>query len=687
MAVFNLKKIKSMKITSFTLGILILFSFNECLADISYARPLHIKEGTKIIEYEDKKYLLVDSAWMETYAPANADVKFDDVWLPTDRMQLSNKNEKDTLSPKHDKLEATLTYRKTVKKYYQNSVDLPVELKDSILESKDSLFLYVKSDSSLFFSIVINDISLIKDPTFVTNKDILIVPARLGIDPLSLSNIHENKNESIARIQVLPKGHIPSYIKNIVCIYNVVEVPYPVKSSGIPWVRIFAGVIIAIIISIILYIILKRKKRKEKEPLGFPQRDPVDRKDPIKEPLSPEAVIQNMRNEIERLSRDLYQEQNSTLFFRRQADKLSSDYKQLEMSVQSRIEKATSSLRDNYESVKKELKNLKDETKQKIEEARSDEKEKQKQKIVVLTDKVKTLSENLDQEKKDNKRKVEEARKEEKEKGEKIISELNTTLNTLRDNLAEKQNSLRETELALNQMTAAFERDEQTIATLNEAQRLYTEHITFVEFAHQYASNVQCLLDIVAKINESASKLIEANVPDPYLIYKAISRFSLAQSDINFENLATEVNMAASCKMTFSNNGISNLSSVAPSEQINSLRNYFLAAYLEKYINAVMVYNESLAGIDRLVKGLTPQHTAPFVQYREELKACFNRLGIVVISVKLFDTLGDNMDLKAKIIDYDDSLPAESIIEIQNCLVYPEGGRRPTDKIYVTAQR
>ena len=702
-----------MKRVIFILFYLTLFSFVKAdNADTTFfVRPLKfdnanqaeilIQEGKKTIFAKDAKgneYLLVEKTLMQTIAATNADLLLDNVQLLTDKRKLSNasdrivfsKNKQPDLYKQHKPLAATLTYRKTEKKYYQNSVGLPAEYKDIILESNDTLFLHVEADNSFVFYVVINEKTLIVDTSFVTNKDIIVSPSRLGLDSLSLSSIHENKNDFPVSIRIHPEDHLPSYIKNIKFEYNLEEVPYQdtIKNEELPWKYILAGVILAsIIVGLVLFILQRRKKRKEEEPLDFTPKDSKEGKDHPKEKLPPEVIIQNLKNEIERMARDLSQERRSSLFFKGQAEKISSDYKLLEMSVQSQIEKATSSLRGNLESVKKELKNLKDETKQKIEEARSDEKEKQKQKIDDLTNKVKTLNENLDQEKKDKKKQVEDARKEEKEKSEKTISELNTKLDTLRDNLAEKQNSLRETELALNQMTAAFDRDEQTISILNEAQRQYTERITFVDFAHQYASNVQRLLDIVAKINVSASKLIEANVPDPYLIYKAISRFSIAQSEISFEDLATEVNMAASCKMTFSNNGIANLSGVAPAEQINSLRNYFLAAYLEKYINAVMVYNESLAGIDRLVKGLTPQLTAPFVQYREELKACFKQLGIAVISVKLFDSLGDNMDLKAKIIDYDDSLPSESIIEIQNCLVYPEGGRRPNDKIFVTAQR
>ena len=181
--------------------------------------------------------------------------------------------------------------------------------------------------------------------------------------------------------------------------------------------------------------------------------------------------------------------------------------------------------------------------------------------------------------------------------------------------------------------------------------------------------------------------LAKVEVEDPYLIFKAISKFNLAQSEIDYEGLLLDVSLAAKNDMSFAKSGIANLKTVSQDQMFSSLRNYFLSAYLEKYIDAAVVYNESLAGIDRLVEGIDASMTAPFKSFRDKLTECCKRLGIAVISVKLFDTLGDNIDLKATMIDFDDRLPADSIIAIENCLVYPEGGRRPMEKIFVKAQK
>ena len=94
----------------------------------------------------------------------------------------------------------------------------------------------------------------------------------------------------------------------------------------------------------------------------------------------------------------------------------------------------------------------------------------------------------------------------------------------------------------------------------------------------------------------------------------------------------------------------------------------------------LLVLNESLAGVHRLIPDMPAAETAQFAKFRIELEHCFNDLEIKVISVKLFDKITNNVDVKAEEVDFDDSIPADSILEIKNCIVYATDGIRPNEK-------
>ena len=43
--------------------------------------------------------------------------------------------------------------------------------------------------------------------------------------------------------------------------------------------------------------------------------------------------------------------------------------------------------------------------------------------------------------------------------------------------------------------------------------------------------------------------------------------------------------------------------------------------------------------------------------------------------------------MKAEEVDFDDNIPADSILEIKNCIVYAADGIRPNEKIFVKSQK
>lgn len=656
---------------------LLLFLLTLCTASLAYsddalqfARPLHLNADTMTIVYEGKKYLLVNETWMETKAPNKADVKFDNVWLPTDKLKLSISKEKEDVN-KHLPLNPVLTYTKNVSKYNPTSENIPSEEQNRILGSDSALVLKVEGNESVPFTLLVGDTALVKGENWVTGKEISIPLSLLGLDELC-SNIVKTESKSIGRIQVIPQGHVPSYVKELHCVYNedtslMWIAPKTASEKFIEdylWYIIAAAIVLLAAIGYIVYFFFfaKKKKLKKTEPDSL-YGDSIGISAPVN--LTPQEEVSNLKRKLILVNQkvDSYEKQLDSN--NRKIAELTQQKDKLQQDINSARE-------DERNRCKKELDTLR-EDKQKLKDSLEEEKASAKKRISELQDEMK--------------QKVSDAREDEKKKSEKKIADLNAEVSDLNASLHDIKNDLSQTTQALDKKTTEWEQDEKTIAEMKEAQRIYTERISFVPFAEQYAKSIERLLSVAAKINESAKNLAETNVEDPYLIYKAISRFSMAEKEIDFDTFLCDVTMASKSQLAFSNSGIANLSTVAEGQLQSSMRSYFLSNYLEKYINAVMVYNESLAGIHRLVAGLTPGQTAPFAEYREELKVCFKQLGISVISVKLFDTLGDNMDLKATMVDYDESIPAESILEIQNCLVYPEGGHRPTDKIYVKAQK
>ena len=334
-----------------------------------------------------------------------------------------------------------------------------------------------------------------------------------------------------------------------------------------------------------------------------------------------------------------------------------------------------------------DLQKAKQETEGRVSKAREEERAKLQKKIAGLEADNEKLSYDLQKAKQETKQRVSEAREEEREKSEKTIADLNSKKDELDKQLSSTKKELKDTKASLDDYTERYNQDEKTIDRLKGEQKEYTDHISVVKFASDYSRDVNELLKIADKVVKAGESLTKLDVDDPYLIYKALGVFAIAQTSFDYQGLMVEAGMAAKCQMTFSDSGIANLKTVDSAHQIDSLRNHFLARYLESYINALVVCNESLAGIDRLVGGISKKDTAVFARFRDEILSCCKRLRICVISVKLFDQIGENMDLKVRMVDYSSDIPSESIIAIDNCLVYPEGGNRPQDKIYVKAQK
>jgi hypothetical protein len=91
-----------------------------------------------------------------------------------------------------------------------------------------------------------------------------------------------------------------------------------------------------------------------------------------------------------------------------------------------------------------------------------------------------------------------------------------------------------------------------------------------------------------------------------------------------------------------------------------------------------------MAGADRLVEGVTPDDVKVFADYREQLQSLCSKLGIIVENVRLFDKIGEKIDLNAQLVDV--GFSTGDILDMENAVVYLEGSHRPEVKVRVKVQ-
>jgi hypothetical protein len=627
----------------------------------SYLRPVSLPEGATsktihVIEYKDgtrtvlekddfaspngevkdtSTFVLVDGMLLETTQKTSGDMKLGNVILPLDGVKfgtvaVSDPKKRIEFTEDKEPLNASVKCLKTVFKY-KDTLNLAPALKDKVVRVENRVLVRCGQENDPGFQVIVNGNMLLPE----------LMKAGVEHDVTSaLETLELSDPDKIKTVTFVPIGHVPTFVTGVehVDAESRSELPPVDPSTPWLWIIIGAGVLLAGAIAAIL--LMARRKRKKKEISSLKSKDEEEKEDS-------EKIIHESAE-----------------------SRIAAARKEERLKLEAEIGRLKNKVVDLQDSLRKE----KDDVEKRLEEARETERRKSEKEIErlkednkELEDKIIGLKDNL---------------KKEKEEAEKT---LNQEREQARQQVAAAHRE--EKEIAEQEISALKASHLAEVTRLEDEQRIYSEKIAFVPFASQYARDVYSLINTVNEINQQAKELAKVEVEDPYLIFKAISKFNLAQSEIDYEGLLLDVSLAAKNDMSFAKSGIANLKTVSQDQMFSSLRNYFLSAYLEKYIDAAVVYNESLAGIDRLVEGIDASLTAPFKSFRDKLKECCKHLGIAVISVKLFDTLGDNIDLKATMVDFDDRLPADSIIAIENCLVYPEGGRRPMEKIFVKAQK
>lgn len=327
---------------------------------------------------------------------------------------------------------------------------------------------------------------------------------------------------------------------------------------------------------------------------------------------------------------------------------------------------------------------------------------------VQLEEKYNILKQEFDQKVQEEKNKIEKRAEKEIEKAKKELDEAIKQRNEISNKLheqfekekkkllgtiEEKEKKLKKTGDELREtkgklVTTVKERDDSqnTVKRLEAAQKTFTDVLTYVPFAEEYSRKVIKLLDIVDRVNHSAVKLLDVeSVEDPYHIMKSLAKYSKSIASIDIVQFYTDIKMITKGQMVLNDTTLATYNQNLSKEELhNSLKIYFFDTYLAKYIDAIIVLNESCIGLDKLVDGLTPDNVKVFLQYREELRQCVDLLEIEVETTHLFDKVGQKIDLRVTLIDA--GFATGDILEIENCYVYLKGSQRPDTKIYVKAQ-
>ena len=285
---------------------------------------------------------------------------------------------------------------------------------------------------------------------------------------------------------------------------------------------------------------------------------------------------------------------------------------------------------------------------------------------------------------KTKKQAVDDAVRKEKALHEKIEKELKEAKEKAERNFKEKSLSLEKSQKELLETKADRDKKVIEVKQLKVAQQEYTNSLERVPFAEQYSKQIRQMMELGGKIQTSAYSLLDSNVEDPYFIMKALSKYGKMIDGINMENFYTDINLASKAKFILKDSFLAKFKE--DNKDIDSImRSYFFNQYLEKYINAIMVLNETMCGLKLLLPELQSK-VGSFEQNRNELLDLAKKLKINVLFVKVGDMAGVNIDLKPTVVDVEIGKPGQ-ILEIQNCIVYQSDKSKPQTRINVTIKK
>ena len=282
-------------------------------------------------------------------------------------------------------------------------------------------------------------------------------------------------------------------------------------------------------------------------------------------------------------------------------------------------------------------------------------------------------------------KKVDTISKELEDKFDKERKVLTRERDKAKEDLLQKSAAYDELHKLKEQITNRLQLKENEVIRLEQGQQIFTSKLTFVPFAVEYAKKIVSLLELSESIQAKIAEVIEMDIDDPYHIMKAVTKYATSTSTIDMKMFYTDVKMISEGQIALNSTTLAGLDQNSAKDSLDTgMRMYFFDRYLEKYVDALMVLNESMAGIHHLINSVPVSETRIFDNYREQLIKTVMNLGLKVDSVKLFDKVGSKIGLSATLVDA--GFSTGDILEIENCVVYFENGRRPETKIRVKVQ-
>ena len=266
------------------------------------------------------------------------------------------------------------------------------------------------------------------------------------------------------------------------------------------------------------------------------------------------------------------------------------------------------------------------------------------------------------------------------------IKELSEEVVKVGNKLQIIQKTLAQTQQVLSSTTMDRDAKAKEILKLEKSQEQFTRHLSSVPFAEKYCKQIHSIIELGGQILREANSLMDIGIKDPYFIIKALAKYGKSVDTIDMEGFLTEVNMAAKAQFVFKESSLASPTFTSDSKDIeNIVKEYFFKQYLEKYVNALMVLNESMCGLKLLLPEIKSK-VEIFEKYRSFILECIKKLQINILYVKVGDMAGENVDLKAKAIDVRIGTPGQ-ILEIENCIIYLNNNQKPPTKIRVTIKK
>lgn len=257
----------------------------------------------------------------------------------------------------------------------------------------------------------------------------------------------------------------------------------------------------------------------------------------------------------------------------------------------------------------------------------------------------------------------------------------------LKSKLSATQSSLDEANKTLQSTKNTLKQTERMVENLTAETESFHKHLSGAIDSIPYCENIVRLVDLANRIQEAAGKLLQSDMEDKYFVYKPLALYFAKMSSINMQNFYTDVEMVAKTGFVIKGSPLASYDTKLSKDEITKMtRIYFFTNYLKTYVNALVVLNESLAGLNYLAEDAKVSEIRIFAKFRQEIEEVTRKLGINVLTVKLYDSVGVNTDLLATEVDAGVEKHG-AILEIENCKVSLINGAPDNERIRVKIQK